>query len=285
MRREEETKPWILPASEAETAPDVASGLELIAGATLRDLRRVAFLEHELIPALGLNNELLREQPARFGHLFGRGLGWRIWQYPNQFARYLVHLARQADRIDSYLEIGTRYGGTFGLTVAYIRRFNPGFRRALGVDLMPEPALITGLRERLPVSYLQLNSTSAAFKAHVARRHFSLALIDGDHAFPGVVRDYVTIHGRADILVFHDINSVQCPGTTYFWLAMKAAYRGQPVAMREFLNTYDDVPAGGPFLGIGCIDFRPHRGGAVASPGRRRTPVPPLDSRAAARRP
>jgi hypothetical protein len=254
LRSHDETKPWILPLSEPVAAPDAERGLLLIRGASLRELRRQKFLEFELIPALGLNNELLEEQPRQLQHLFGAGLGWRIWQYPNQFARYLSFLARRANRIATYLEIGSRYGGTFCLTAAYLQRFNPDFSSAVAVDLIPEPRLIADIRCYLPVQYLQTNSTSNDFKLFMRKNNFDLALIDGDHSFEGITRDYELVYDNTAITVFHDINSIRCPGTTYFWRVLRVASRGTQVKTHEFIDTYPDVPAVGPFLGIGCVE-------------------------------
>ncbi len=57
------------------------------------------YLEHTLIPALGLNDEILHEQPRELSASYGKGL--HIWQYPNQLAAYLAWLARNAGDITS----------------------------------------------------------------------------------------------------------------------------------------------------------------------------------------
>jgi hypothetical protein len=67
------------------------------------------FLENIFIPALGLNDEFLNEQPPELSARFRKGL--HLWQYPSQLAGYLVWLARNAAGIESYLEIGCRWGG------------------------------------------------------------------------------------------------------------------------------------------------------------------------------
>jgi cephalosporin hydroxylase len=64
----------------------------------------------------GLNDEHLEEQPIELSQYFGTGYGLRIWQYPNQFVPYLLLLNNYKDKINSYLEIGSRYGGTFIFT-------------------------------------------------------------------------------------------------------------------------------------------------------------------------
>src|SRR4051812_34363485 len=72
-----------------------------------------------LVCELGLNDEGIEELPAHLHPWCGQGL--RIWQYPNQFSRYLAALAGR--RIASYLEIGVRHGGTFVATVEVLGRF------------------------------------------------------------------------------------------------------------------------------------------------------------------
>ena len=66
----------------------------------------------QLLPTFGMNDEILNEMPAEFSEHFGKGV--KFWQYPNQFAPYLKHLSTL--KIDSYLEVGCRWGGTFILT-------------------------------------------------------------------------------------------------------------------------------------------------------------------------
>jgi hypothetical protein len=64
-----------------------------------------------LMCRLGFNTEGLHEQP---GIVKRNGGGLYIWQYPNQFSKYLLLLLQY--KIESYIEIGCRWGGTFILT-------------------------------------------------------------------------------------------------------------------------------------------------------------------------
>lgn len=56
----------------------------------------INYLEKVLIPELGLNNEMLDEQPQELQKYFGKGL--HLWQYPPQLAGYLVWLAHNAKK-------------------------------------------------------------------------------------------------------------------------------------------------------------------------------------------
>lgn len=80
-----------------------------------------SFKEEEyekLIINLGLNNEVLQEFPYYLHKLAGRGLF--IWQYPNQFSKYLEFLRLRNFKFDNYLEIGSRFGGTLILTSIFL---------------------------------------------------------------------------------------------------------------------------------------------------------------------
>jgi hypothetical protein len=121
---------------------NLAAGIDLLRQTPLPRLREPDFIEKELLPQLGLNDELLNEQPASLATYLGQGFGWRIWQYPNQFSKYLVFLSSIAPPLSSYAEIGCRFGGTFVLTVEYLVRFNPEFGAALAVDLIEESELL-----------------------------------------------------------------------------------------------------------------------------------------------
>jgi hypothetical protein len=75
-----------------------------------------------------------------------------------------------------------------------------------------------------------------------------LILIDGDHSYEGVKKDFDTLKNNARIIVFHDIASCVCPGVVRFWNEIKALYPGQTV---EFTEQYEDVA--GSYLGIGVL--------------------------------
>lgn len=237
-----------------QSPPDLAAGLALIAAASMTELASVSFLERQLIPALGLNDEYLHEQSRSLRCTMGRGHGWRIWQYPNQFARYLHLLSRLAPRINSYIEIGSRFGGTFVLTCEMLRRFNPHFQSATAVDLIPCPPLIQSYVDFAPfksAEYFQGNSAEDAFAAFIADRHYDLALIDGDHFTEGLLTDFRTMRERGRYLVFHDITSRACPDVTAFWRAAKAFLPRAHFA--EFVDQYPDTDSPGPYLGIGIM--------------------------------
>jgi hypothetical protein len=85
---------------------NLAAGIDLLRQTPLPRLREADFIENELLPQLGLNDELRHEQPASLVKHLGKGFGWRIWQYPNQFPKYLVFLSSITPPLSSYAEIG-----------------------------------------------------------------------------------------------------------------------------------------------------------------------------------
>lgn len=248
------TKPQIAVPSQC------GAGVELIRRTPLTRLRQSEFLEQELLPQLGLNNEIVHEQPSSLSNYFGQGLGWRIWQYPNQFSKYLVLVSSLASSLNSYAEIGCRFGGTFVLTCEYLARFNPGFERALAVDLIEQSQLLKDYHQYRDFQYFCGNSASTEFVALMRDRHYDLNLIDGDHSFDGVLKDFDVMCG-GQVLVFHDICSRACPETSTFWTGLKYFLQREN-EFHEFVDQYPDVD-GGPFLGIGVMVRQAHGSAAL----------------------
>ena len=87
----------------------------------------------ELIKKLGFNGEGTEQQPELVKNNLG---GLFIWQYPNQFSKYLCMLRNY--NIQSYMEIGCRWGGTFILTFEYLKFFNK-MRLGAAVDIIDSP--------------------------------------------------------------------------------------------------------------------------------------------------
>lgn len=193
-----------------------------------------------LLREFGFNDENREELPDEM--LDCAGFGLRIWQYPNQFGPYMAWLCSEALTIRSYLEIGTRHGGTFITHVETLRRLNPGFDRAVAVDLIDRPAILG------PYEYRQQNSQTAGFVDWVSGQMFDLVFIDGDHSYWGVRRDAESTFGRSNIQVFHDITSDICPGVGTYW----REYKQQNASTHDFLEFTDQYESvNGSFLGIG----------------------------------
>lgn len=216
-------------------------------------LRDVQFLERELIPSLGLNNENLWEQPVELSKFFGTGL--HIFQYPNQFARYLTWLAEHAVNSQTYVEIGSRWGGTFVVTCEWLRRIGAPLQTAIAIDPIGETPMINMYGQHLcrcniDYRFVKDFSTSHTVQSLFKECNPDFVLIDGDHSMQGALSDHMLARATAKIIVHHDIASDACPDTTALWYALKNLEAASFTAS-EFTDQYPSV--NGSFLGIGTL--------------------------------
>ena len=222
--------------------------LELIRTAALDDLRDAAFLERELLPALGLSDDALEVYPEYLRPYAGQGL--RHWQYPSQFAPYLAHLARY--KISSYVEIGVQHGGTFAITVEYLQRFN-ALEAAFAVDVNRVPSLKQYAKRNPVVRVMREDSSTEHFRNFVRRNApFGLVLIDGDHSERGCRTDFETVAKHAGMIAFHDISDGYYADVGKVWRDVKQQAR-ENFEFYEFIDQYPEVQAriASPCLGIG----------------------------------
>jgi hypothetical protein len=217
--------------------------------APLEKLRDPLWLQYQLLPRLGLNGELLNEFPEELYPWCGFGV--RSWQYPSQFSRYLVSLSNK--QIKTYLEIGCRHGGTFIITVEYLKRFNH-VQIACAMDI-EDSAIMREYKKEPGVAYALTSSLSGEGKRLIQGMRWDLALIDGDHEYTACATDYDTVRDHARVIALHDIVSDVCPGVKQLWGELK---RTVPVLRREeFVDQYENVAGrtGQKFLGMGVVDF------------------------------
>lgn len=218
--------------------------LDLIRTAPLDRLRDVAYLEHELLPALGLAPDSPDLYPAHLHAHFGR---LASWQYPVQFAPYLVEMSTR--NVRRYLEIGVRHGGTFIITVEYLKRFNPVVM-AVAVDPYRSSALAAYIDDDpLTCRYVNADSRSAAAGRVIDRwGPYDLAFIDGDHSEAGFLSDWNLVKRMARIVAYHDADNDGYPWIREFRLAH--GHSG-------YCEFYPDVKARhGRHGGIG-VDYAP----------------------------
>jgi cephalosporin hydroxylase len=218
--------------------------IKFIKESTLKDLENIDYLEN-LIIKLGFNTEILREQPKI---VKDNGGGLLIWQYPNQFSKYLSLLRTQ--KINSYIEIGCRWGGTFVLTTEYLKMFN-SLNKSVAVDIIDSP-VVNYCTSNNETQFIKTNSQSSEFINYINNNYFDLILIDGDHSYNGVKNDYQVSKNSGKIFVFHDIINDVCPGVIQFWNELKNNEK-DAYNFFEFTEQYEDVwnATRQKFLGIG----------------------------------
>ena len=213
----------------------------------------VAFLEEKLIPALGLNDENLEEQPKELAQFFGSGL--HIFQYPNQLARYMAWLAEYATETRSYVEIGTRWGGTLIVICEWLRRIGTPLSSVTAIDPIGETPLLEAYGNHLSQQAIQYRFLSDSSASQAVADWFlnlrpDFVFIDGDHSMKGALADHMLARKSAQIIVHHDIASDSCPETTLLWQALKELEAGT-FTSTEFIDQYKSV--NGSFLGIGAL--------------------------------
>lgn len=218
--------------------------VQLIKNSNINNLKKKKYVEN-LIIKLGFNSELLDEQPKIVRNNTG---GLLIWQYPNQFSKYLMFLQKQ--KINSYLEIGCRWGGTFILTNEYLKKFN-NIKKSIAIGLLDSPVK-NYCSTNKEAKFIKINSKSKEFENYVKLNFFDLVLIDGDHSYKAVKKDYELIKENSKIIVFHDVVNNNSPGTVKFWNEIK---KDKNYYFYEFIDQYKEVYAREKkkYLGLGVI--------------------------------
>ena len=229
-------------APAAATAPpaDLTEALERLRAFDWLTATPAAIEAH--LPTLGMNDEYLDQMPRTLRPWFGSGL--RFWQYPNQFAG-LLSLLRERPAA-SYLEIGSRWAGTFRIVDHVLRAANPDLR-SWGMDLIDCPPLLAdGLRPP-GMHYLRGDSTRAETWQALPPQ-IDVIFIDGDHSWEAVRADFnAALARRPHTIIFHDTASDACPGVRLFWQDVRRIFRDTV----EFHDQYPDVA--GSYLGIGVV--------------------------------
>lgn len=216
--------------------------IDLIQNSSIADLENREYLEN-LILRLGMNDEEPQEQPSIVLENAG---GLKIWQYPNQFSKYILK-AKELN-VRSYLEIGCRWGGTFVLTAEYLKK-TCGLKTAVAIDIIESPVK-EYCDKNEGFEFLQIDSQDPEFAKYLQNKHFDMVLIDGFHSFEAVTNDYNACKDSVDIFVFHDITSDVCPEVEQYWNEFK---KSPDFEYYEFKDQYKEVFAktNQRFLGIG----------------------------------
>jgi Methyltransferase domain len=221
---------------------DLGAIAQLEAASGLDDPQRL----EALLPRLGINDDMPELIPRHLHWALGEGL--KVWQYPCQFAPYLVRVARRPVR--SYLEIGVQHGGSFITTVEYLRRRGHPLERAVAVDFKWAPGVARYAKTRAFATQMTLDSKSAEFRALAHSRTWDLVLIDGDHRFKECLMDFETVHGHANVIALHDIVDALAADVRHVWALIRREH-ADSYEFAEFTAQYPDVARGGTNLGIG----------------------------------
>jgi hypothetical protein len=163
-----------------------------------------------------------------------------IYQTPIQIASALRYLSYF--QISSYCEIGVFQGGNFLFVSDYLSKFNPEIV-CTGVD----PTNYLNDEIKSIISNEDRYHFEAKTSENMVGRKFSLCMIDAEHAYEWVKKDWNNLGSYADICMFHDINDETCPGPQRLWKELKKQYPERKVV--EFLQHTSDKPT----HGIGVI--------------------------------
>jgi len=226
---------------------DIAQAVAELRAAPLELLLNEDWLERDFLLRLGLNDEMLEEFPVELYSCCGHGL--KSWQYPRQFSRYLRFLTSR--NIRSYVEIGSRHGGTFIITVEYLDRF-AAIGRACAIDLEESPILRRYQQEFRDFHY-HIGSSQEPSGREMLRAGWDLALIDGDHSRQGCWADYQTLKDNARTIALHDIVNDNCPGVGEVWRHIRSIMPAARVfeQVDQYREAYERT--GKRFLGIGAV--------------------------------
>lgn len=177
-------------------------------------------------------------------------------QHPDELDRLIEVFQREGVR--SYLEIGARYGGSF----ERIMQALPSGSRGVAVDFPggpfgddKSPSILLAALKRLKtigrdVSVIFGPSSAAEVIKRVSERSpYHAMVIDADHSYEAVQRDFLFYSRMARIVVLHDIAtprnvqshdglSIEVPT---LWQKLKQRYR------------HEEIITEGSLMGIGVI--------------------------------
>ncbi len=209
-----------------------------------------------ILPTFGMNDEQKFELPKDFEQYMGWGI--KFWQYPNQLSKFITFIRDK--EINSYFEIGVRWGGTFIIMNEVLRRFNPHIE-SYANDFLPPSEILDIYQKKFegnPFKYLQMDSSFVYLfyelgpKIHKPLPQIDLVFIDGCHTYWCIKEDYQrALNLGAKYIVFHDIVSQSSAPSKKIWEDIKKKHK----KTYEFIDQYDSVR--GKYMGIGVVEICP----------------------------
>jgi cephalosporin hydroxylase len=205
------------------------------------------------LPTFGMNNEQLFEMPKEFEPNMGWGI--KFWQYPNQLSKLITYLRDK--EINSYLEIGVRWGGTFVIMNEVLRTSNPHIE-SFANDIIDASEILDKYQNKFignGFSYLQSSSNDVNLFFNLSsitpkpQPQIDCVFIDGCHYYWCIKEDYQrALNLGAKYIIFHDIVSQSSPASKMAWNDIKKKHK----KTYEFTDQYDSLK--GTYLGIGVVE-------------------------------
>lgn len=186
----------------------------------------------------------------------GNPFAQRAWEF-RQFLNWC-----QAQEVNSFLEIGSRYGDAFHA----VTKTMPKYSKAVAVDLVDglwgrsdsasylNTAALDLYKREYDASVIYGDSTSSKVVDLVRDLGpYDLCLIDGDHRLEGATLDWMNYGPMCRYVAFHDIDGMQhfysktgdYVDVPYLWTALKKRYKHW-----EFIDTDHRG------MGIGILDTK-----------------------------
>ena len=220
------------------------------------NLNDAQYLEKFVIPLLGVSsNEFDFQQSIIHKAYMGKGL--EIWQSPQQFAQYLHHVINLP--IDCYVEYGVYRGGTFIATRELFNKYNDTNLEAHCVDIVKHGEMIGDYCQAENAHYYiwdesEVRQKTVKLLSELSEKyHNILILIDGNHDYDYVSKDYDAFAPYVKYVAMHDITNGAVPGVGQKWQEIKK--KASHDFVYEFIYQYPEFQKE-PYFGMGLLSQR-----------------------------
>jgi len=170
----------------------------------------------KVIISLGANQEHIEP--------FNTGTGLLYWQNEKEFAEYLKFIFNFESSINSYLEIGCRWGGTFIIVSEILKKKQNKNISLYANDIISIQENLKKYKKNQNFEYFKCDSLKLKENLENVEQ-IDMIFVDGNHRYNHVMKDYETaLQLNPKILVFHDISSKACPGSAESWNDIKTKH-------------------------------------------------------------